>query len=592
MKKTEFDIIGMTCSACQSHVQRAVEKLDGVVYVNVNLLSNSMTVSFNEKICSEIGIEEAVKKAGYEAIAKTSDKKNSTAQKQKKENSHMQLASLILSFVFLIVLMYFSMGNMMWDWYAPAVFDHHQNPMGFALIQFILLIPIVTLNFHYFKSGFKKLFALKPNMDSLIAVGSGVSILYGIFALFMISLAQSKLASVSSGVIVDVGYWQTVLSNYHDSIYFESAGMILTLVSLGKYLEGISKKKTTQAIEKLIDLAPKTAVILENGIEKTVDVSAVKVGDIVVALNGQAINSANDETTNLQLKQACLQGKVKLLYISPERLLGEINFLLRDIRISLFAIDEAHCISQWGHDFRPEYTQLKSLRKFFPDVPIVALTFSTLGRRFFLKSLRTMVISTLIIDLLLPLFPVYQGSRLLAAGFSGVLLGAGLSIIYMRGSSTGGADFLIHAAKRKAPHLSFGNISLAIDGVVILLGVPAFGDIDAALYGMVSAFALTIVMDKIIYGAGSGKLALVITNDGPAVAKAIDEAVERGSTLVDVTGSYSGMRRTMVMCACSNNEVFKVRLAAHQVDRGALVMICEANEVFGEGFRPPEVAQR
>lgn len=226
------------------------------------------------------------------------------------------------------------------------------------------------------------------------------------------------------------------------------------------------------------------------------------------------------------------------------------------------------------------------------NLPIVALTFSTLGRRFFLKSLRTMVISTLIIDLLLPLFPVYQGSRLLAAGFSGVLLGAGLSIIYMRGSSTGGADFLIHAAKRKAPHLSFGNISLAIDGVVILLGVPAFGDIDAALYGMVSAFALTIVMDKIIYGAGSGKLALVITNDGPAVAKAIDEAVERGSTLVDVTGSYSGARRTMVMCACSNNEVFKVRLAAHQVDRGALVMICEANEVFGEGFRPPEVAQR
>ena len=289
MKKTEFDIIGMTCSACQSHVQRAVEKLDGVVYVNVNLLSNSMTVSFNEKICSEIGIEEAVKKAGYEAIAKTSDKKNSTAQKQKKENSHMQLASLILSFVFLIVLMYFSMGNMMWDWYAPAVFDHHQNPMGFALIQFILLIPIVTLNFHYFKSGFKKLFALKPNMDSLIAVGSGVSILYGIFALFMISLAQSKLASVSSGVIVDVGYWQTVLSNYHDSIYFESAGMILTLVSLGKYLEGISKKKTTQAIEKLIDLAPKTAVILENGIEKTVDVSAVKVGDIVTVKRGQSV---------------------------------------------------------------------------------------------------------------------------------------------------------------------------------------------------------------------------------------------------------------------------------------------------------------
>ena len=223
------------------------------------------------------------------------------------------------------------------------------------------------------------------------------------------------------------------------------------------------------------------------------------------------------------------------------------------------------------------------------NVPIILLTFRTLGRQFFLKSLRTMVISTVIIDLVLPFFPVYQGSRLLAAAFSGVLMGVGLSLIYMRGSSTGGTDFLIHAAKRKAPHISFGQISLAVECGIILLGIPAFGDIDAALYGMVSAFALTIVMDKIIYGAGSGKLALIITNEGQAVARAIDQAVERGSTLVNVTGSYSGLARQMVMCACANNEVFKVRLAAHQIDRGAMVMICEANEVFGEGFRPPEV---
>ena len=217
------------------------------------------------------------------------------------------------------------------------------------------------------------------------------------------------------------------------------------------------------------------------------------------------------------------------------------------------------------------------------NVPLVLLTWRTL---------RTMVISTVIIDFVLPLFPVYEGSRLLAAGFSGVLMGAGLSLIYMRGSSTGGTDFLIHAAKRKAPHISFGNLSLVIDASVILLGIPAFGDIDAALYGMVSAFALTIVMDKIIYGAGSGKLVLVITNEGQAVSRAIDAAVERGSTLVDVTGSYSGLPRRMVMCACSNNEVFKVRLAAHQVDPGALVMICEASEVFGEGFRAPEVGEK
>lgn len=226
------------------------------------------------------------------------------------------------------------------------------------------------------------------------------------------------------------------------------------------------------------------------------------------------------------------------------------------------------------------------------NIPIILGTFRILGRKFFLKSLRTMVISSAIIDGILPLIPVYEGSRLLAAVFSGILMGGGLAVIYMRDSSTGGADFLIHAAKRKAPHFSFGQISLILDAAVILLGIPAFGDIDSVLYGMISAFALTIVMDKIMYGAGSGKLALIITDYGKEVAQAIDQSVERGATLVDVTGSYSGDKKDMVMCACSNNEVFKVRSAAHQVDANAMVMICEANEVFGEGFRAPEVQQK
>lgn len=226
------------------------------------------------------------------------------------------------------------------------------------------------------------------------------------------------------------------------------------------------------------------------------------------------------------------------------------------------------------------------------NIPIILGTFRILGRKFFLKSLRTMIISSAIIDGILPHFPVYEGSRLLSAMFSGILMGAGLAIIYMRNSSTGGADFLVHAAKRKAPHFSFGQISLLLDAVVIMLGIPAFGDIDSVLYGMISAFALTIVMDKIMYGAGSGKLALIITDYGKEVAQAIDASVERGATLVDVTGSYSGEKKNMVMCACSNNEVFRVRNAAHQVDPQAMVMICEANEVFGEGFRPPEVQQK
>ena len=222
------------------------------------------------------------------------------------------------------------------------------------------------------------------------------------------------------------------------------------------------------------------------------------------------------------------------------------------------------------------------------NVPLILCTFRILGHRFLFKTLRTMLIGTFIIDWILPMFPMYEGNRLLAAVFSGILMGAGLALIYMRNSSTGGADFLIHAAKRKAPHFSFGQISLWMDAVIILLGIPAFGDIDSALYGMISVFALTIVLDKIIYGSGSGKLALIITNYGKEVANAIDRAVERGATLVDVTGSYSGEKKDMVMCACSNNEIFKVRKAAQEVDPNAMVMICEATEVFGEGFHALE----
>lgn len=226
------------------------------------------------------------------------------------------------------------------------------------------------------------------------------------------------------------------------------------------------------------------------------------------------------------------------------------------------------------------------------NLPVILLTFRTLGKQFFFKSLRTMLISTAIVDFFMPLFPCYEGNPLLAAVFSGLFMGVGLSFIYMRGSSTGGADFVIHAAKRKAPHVSLGQISLLTDGAIILLGIPAFGNIDSALYGMITTFALTIIMDKIIYGAGSGKLAMIITDFGPEIVLAIDEAVERGSTLVKVRGGYSKSEKDMVMCACSNNEVFKVRSAAYGIDRNAMVMICEATEVFGEGFHPPEPSKK
>lgn len=223
------------------------------------------------------------------------------------------------------------------------------------------------------------------------------------------------------------------------------------------------------------------------------------------------------------------------------------------------------------------------------NLPILLVSRRALNRVFLLKSLRTILISTVMLDLVFPWFGVYEGSRLLAAVFTGVCLGAGLAIIYLRGSSTGGMDFLIYAVKRRLPHMSFGQITLVTDGVVILAGYFAFGDIDAVLYGMLSVMASTFVMDRIVYGAGGGKLALIITAKGGQVARAISDAVNRGATLFPATGSYSGRPLEMVLCACGKAEVARVRTAAHAVDPGAMVMICETNEVFGEGFLPPEL---
>lgn len=223
------------------------------------------------------------------------------------------------------------------------------------------------------------------------------------------------------------------------------------------------------------------------------------------------------------------------------------------------------------------------------NLPILLVSRKALNRVFLIKSLRTILISTILLDLVFPRFAVYEGSRLLAAVFTGVCQGAGLAIIYLRGSSTGGADFLIYAIKRRFPHMSFGQITLFTDGAVILAGYFAFGDIDAVLYGMLSVMASTFVMDRIVYGAGGGKLALIITAKGAEVARAISGVVHRGATLIPATGSYSGKSLEMVLCACGKAEVARVRTAAHAVDARALVMICETNEVFGEGFLPPEL---
>lgn len=224
------------------------------------------------------------------------------------------------------------------------------------------------------------------------------------------------------------------------------------------------------------------------------------------------------------------------------------------------------------------------------NIPIVIVSYRVLGKWFLVKSLKTMAINTLFLDVVFPLFPLYTGSPFLAAVFSGVAMGAGLALIYMRGSSTGGSDFLIVAAKKRFPHFSMGQITMLFDGIIIVLGWPVYGNIDSVLYGVVSAFAASVVVDKIMYGAGSGKLAIIITTKGKTISQRIDEAVGRGATLIKATGAYSEADRDLVLCACSKSEIYKVQSAAHQVDPDAFVMITEANEVFGEGFKNPRQA--
>lgn len=260
--KKKFNVSGMTCAACQAHVEKAVKGLDGIECVNVNLLKNTMDVSYNENACSIMQIEEAVKKAGYLASLDGEKKKE-----EKKDNS---LLNLIISIIFLLLLMYFSMGVMMFGWPTFKVFDMHESKMGFSLIQFFLVLPILYINRGYFIRGYKRLFH-NPSMDSLIAVGATASMFYSIYALFSIAYDPSDSKML------------------HMSLYFEAAGMILVFVSLGKYLENLSKKKTTTSLEALYDLSPKTATILMDGKEIIIPAEDVKVGDIILVKKGSLV---------------------------------------------------------------------------------------------------------------------------------------------------------------------------------------------------------------------------------------------------------------------------------------------------------------
>ncbi len=260
--KKKFKIEGMTCSACQSHVQHAVEKLEGIQECNVNLLANSMDVSFDEQALKEADIVFAVEKAGYKALSPEDIKQ----EEKPKMDSKGKI--LILSAVFAVIVFYLAMGPML---YIPIPSFFEDNPLILAITELLLTIPVVFMNRHYFINGFKRLFHLSPNMDSLIALGSSASLVYGIYIIYVMAY------HLNAG---------NEITHYVHDLYLESASMILVLVSFGKYLEGKSKKKTNDSIQKLMDLAPKTAILLKDGKETEVFVEQVKQNDFVVIKKG------------------------------------------------------------------------------------------------------------------------------------------------------------------------------------------------------------------------------------------------------------------------------------------------------------------
>ena len=226
------------------------------------------------------------------------------------------------------------------------------------------------------------------------------------------------------------------------------------------------------------------------------------------------------------------------------------------------------------------------------NIPVAILCYRLLGRQFFFKSLRCMVLSSLFIDYVAPLLPLYTGGRLLAAICTGVIGGLGYAMIYITNSSTGGSDFIVMAVKAVRPYVQLGKIIFITDAVIIGLGGLIFKDFDGVIYGLIIDYIYAIVTDKLMYGMNAGKLALVVTDYGKAAADKIDELCGRGATIIEARGAFRGDPRQMVMCACSTKEMLTVERAVKLVDPNAFTVILESNEVVGEGFKTFRVAEK
>lgn len=276
MAKELFNITGMTCAGCSARVEKTVAGLEGVQQAAVNLLTNSMEVRFDEGVLTAQDIIKAVEKTGYGASVKgkesASPKAGKTAAEAEVKNAKIRL---VWSVVFLVPLFYISMGHMA-GLPIPSFLQGAENALSFAFTQFLLTVPIVFINFHYFKNGFKNLFRLSPNMDSLIAIGASAAVVYGIVAIYRISWGMGHDD-------------MHLVHQYSMDLYFESAGTILTLITLGKLLESKAKRKTTDAITRLINLRPQTAVVIRDGKQTEVPIDQVAAGDIVAVKQGGAV---------------------------------------------------------------------------------------------------------------------------------------------------------------------------------------------------------------------------------------------------------------------------------------------------------------
>lgn len=276
MQRKKFNVTGMTCSACQAHVEKAVNRVEGVSEVNVNFLRNFMEVYFDEKIVDSDKIILAVENAGYGASEKGAEHLSKINNENDDEIHLKKMKSRVIqSVIFLVPLFYICMGHMI-NAPLPMIFVGHENMMILIITQLLIVVPIIALNFHFFRNGFRNLIHRAPNMDSLIALGATSAFVYSIYGMYMTAYY------IGHGNI-------SAAHEYMSTLYFESCGMILTLITIGKYLEAKSRRKTSDAVNRLMDLAPKTAIVLRNGEETEIPASEIAVGDVFLLKAGASV---------------------------------------------------------------------------------------------------------------------------------------------------------------------------------------------------------------------------------------------------------------------------------------------------------------